>query len=166
MMLEGLKSLARRSVMRIPVRLRVRAMEKKAMAAVIASRGWSMLWPRERKPWVMRVRKGRTLLAAKDGWAEEGTRAGAPSKVLGVRRVFGVRRRSVAPRTMGGFARAAALPLVSARMRSSRVVGGSGRGDFSISIQEAPRWASVNIVAQLGQPAMWRSNVACSAAER
>ena len=80
--------------------------------------------------------------------------------------VLGVRRRSVRPRTMGGLASAAALPLVSARMRSSRAAGGSGRGDFSISSQAAPRWASASMVAQLGQPTMWRSKVAWSAAER
>ena len=67
MMLEGLRSLARSSLRRTPVRFRVRAMEKKAMAAVIARRGCSMVWPRERKPWVMRVRKGRTLVEAKAG---------------------------------------------------------------------------------------------------
>ena len=38
--------------------------------------------------------------------------------------------------------------------------GGSGRGDFSISIQAAPRWASASMVAQLGQPTRWRSKVA------
>src|SRR5258708_29278892 len=111
-MLEGLKSLARSALNRTPVRFMVRAMEKKAMAAVIARRGCSMVWPRERKPWVMRVRKGITLVEAKAGWAvEEGTRVGLPG------RVFGVRRRSLLPRTMGGLARAASLPLVSAMMR-------------------------------------------------
>src|ERR1700733_190218 len=159
MMLEGLKSLARRSVIRTPVRFSVRAMEKKAMAAVIARRGCSMVWPSERKPWVIRVRKGMTLLEAKTGWIAEGISVG-PWLVLGVR------RRSLPPRTIGGVARAASLPLVSAMMRSSRDIGGSGRGDFNISIQAAPRWASASIVAQVGQPAKWRSKVAWSAAER
>src|SRR3984885_2972517 len=159
MMLEGLKSLARRSVIRTPVRFSVRAMEKKAMAAVIARRGCSMVWPSERKPWVMRVRKGMTLLEAKTGWIAEGISVG-PWLVLGVR------RRSLPPRTIGGVARTASLPLVSAMMRSSRDIGGSGRGDFNISIQAAPLWASASMAAQVGQPAMWRSKVAWSAAER
>src|SRR3979490_797685 len=135
MMLEGLKSLARSALRRTPVRFIVSAMEKKAMAAVIARRGCSMVWPRERKAWVMRVRKGRTLVE-KAGWVTaEGTRVGRPGMAPGVR------RRSLLPRTMGGlFAAAAwAWPVVWAMMRSRRAVGGSGRGDFSISIQAAPR---------------------------
>src|ERR1700693_1587579 len=119
----------------------VRAMEKKAMAAVIARRGCSMVWPRERKLWAMRVRKGRTLVE-KAGW---GSAAGKGGGRPGVRP--GGRRRSLLPRTMGGLSAAAALvlawavawPLVWAMMRSSSAVGGSGRGDFSISIQAAPR---------------------------
>src|SRR5260370_42503412 len=95
LILEGLKSLARSALRRTPVRFRVRAMEKKAMAAVIARRGCSMVWPRERKAWVMRVRKERTLVE-KAGWVAEGTRMGRP------RAVPGGRRRSLLPRTMGG----------------------------------------------------------------
>src|SRR5207302_5583607 len=127
------KSLARSALRRTPVRLRVRAMEKKAMAAVIARRGCSMVWPTDRKAWATRVRKGRTLVE-KAGWAiAAGTRAGRPG------RVAGVRRRSVLPGTMGGlFAAAAAWaawPVVWAMMRSGRAVGGSGRGDLSSCIQ-------------------------------
>src|ERR1700716_3807882 len=119
MMLEGLKSLAGRALRRTPVRFIVSAMEKKAMAAVIARRGCSMVWPRERKAWVTRLRKGMTLVV-KAGWAvEAGTRMGRPG------RAPGARRRSLLPRTMGGVcAAAAAWPLVWAMMRSSRVVGG------------------------------------------
>src|SRR5580658_1968595 len=114
----------------------VRAMEKKAMAAVIARRGCNIVWPRDRNPWEMRVRKGMTFVEANAGWADDGETR------VGPRIVFGIRRRSVLPRTMGGLVALAAWPLVWARIRSMRVMGGSGRGDFSISIQAAPRWAS------------------------
>src|SRR5258707_14921173 len=102
MMLEGLRSLARRPLRRMPVRFRVRAMEKKAMAAVIARRGCSMVWPIERKPWLRRVRKGMTLAEAKAGWADPETRLGLVSRLLGVR------GRSLLPRTMAGLASLAA----------------------------------------------------------
>src|SRR6266702_2404413 len=146
----------------MPVRFRVRAMEKNAMAAVMARRGCNNVWPRERR-WnaeAMRLRKGRTLAEpnAAAGCVigpEGGTSAGRQSRVLGCRRLWA---------WVSGLADAE-LPLVSARMRSSNAVGGSGRGDFNISIQAAPRRASASMALQLAQPIICRSKAAWSAAE-
>src|SRR6266567_3692075 len=97
----------------MPVRFRVRAMEKNAMAAVMARRGCNNVWPRERR-WnaeAMRLRKGRTLAEpnAAAGCViepEGGTRAGRPSRVLGCRRLWA---------WVSGLADAE-LPLASASM--------------------------------------------------
>src|ERR1700722_3987733 len=151
MILEGFRSLARKSLRRTPVRLRVSAIEKKAIAAVMARRGCKSVCPIERrlKAAATRLRKGRTLADPNAAaGTEDGSRVGRPSRVVG----FGGRRWSVGPRTMCDLASARALPLVWARMRSRSAEEGSGRGDFNISIQAAPRRASASIALQLSQP--------------
>ncbi len=84
MMLEGLKSLARSSLRRTPVRFRVRAMEKKAMAAVMARRGCSMVWPMERKPLAEAGAEGKDLGGGEGRLGGPlATRAGTAEQVVG-----------------------------------------------------------------------------------
>ena len=161
MMLEGLKSLARSSLRRTPVRLRVRAMEKKAMAAVIARRGCSMVWPRRAEAVGDAGAEGKDVYGGE--WpAAAGWRTGTSGIVEGSR---GLRRSGCRGR-FGGLAGGGGFAAGLGDDAVEQEAGGSGRGDFSISIQAAPRWASANMAVQLGQPATWRSKVAWSAAER
>src|SRR5665213_3280430 len=140
-MADGVKFEARRSRSRTPVRLRVRAIEKKAIAAVIAMRGWKVaraVSMENTSPNCLR-NAAQGLLDARRGWMAAGATCHA-GIFAGIAVAMGLKW-------------CCALPLVSARIFASKLAGGSGAWLFSKLSHAAPRCASDSSRAHSTQPA-------------